>query len=175
LEIPDETMSNLYFIGDLHLGHTNAIKWRFYPDSSKFESIKEHDDYICEKWAAKITKNDIVYVCGDVAFTTDGLERLKDLPGRKLLVRGNHDFFSAARYLVFFEDICGITYKRSNNQKYWITHAPIHPDELRGGFNIHGHVHYKSIPDPRYFNVSAENIGYEPRTIEELTELSNKS
>ena len=37
----------------------------------------------------------------------------------------------------------------------WLSHAPIHPDELRGKPSVHGHCHYANIQldgkdDPRY-------------------------
>jgi calcineurin-like phosphoesterase family protein len=99
-----------------------------------------------------------VWVLGDAAFTVDGLESFRALPGRKILVRGNHDELPVQMYLSVFEEVYGITrYKKS-----WLTHAPIHPDELRGKSNIHGHVHLNTIPDARYVNVSAEVIAYTP-------------
>ena len=170
-------MSNVYFIGDLHFGHKNICRIR--PD---FKTVDEHDEALCAIWNSKVKKdNDIVFVCGDAAFTAEGVERYGSLRGRKFLVHGNHDVFSTNRYLVHFEQVVGITKYKSNGKKFWVTHAPIHPDELRGRPNIHGHVHFNTIRtkdgeiDARYYNVSAENIGYEPRTIEELARLPRKS
>lgn len=162
-------MSKLLFIGDLHLGHQKAIQFR-----KGFGTIEEHDDLICTNWNKKVEKNDLVYVLGDVSFTTAGLERIGALKGRKFLIRGNHDVFNANRYLLFFEDIAGLTYKKYKGTRYWLSHCPIHPDELRGGKNIHGHVHTNTIPDQRYFNVSAEMVDYTPQTIEELEERNAK-
>jgi calcineurin-like phosphoesterase family protein len=51
---------------------------------------------------------------------------------------------------------------------FWLSHAPIHPEELRGKPNIHGHVHTNTLNDSRYFNASLENIGYKPVSIEEV-------
>ena len=44
----------------------------------------------------------------------------------------------------------------------WLTHSPIHTDELRGKINIHGHTHFHCIDDTRYENVCMENIDYTP-------------
>ena len=53
-------------------------------------------------------------------------------------------------------------------KEFWLSHAPIHPEELRDRINIHGHVHYKNIDDARYFNVSCENIGFKPISLENI-------
>ena len=124
----------------------------------------EHRAALVDCWNNVITKNDLVYVLGDAAFTLEGLETLRALPGRKILVRGNHDCLHVQMYLSVFEDIHGIT----KYKKVWLTHAPIHPDELRGRKNIHGHVHWATIPDDRYINVSAEVIDYTPQNYQSL-------
>ena len=59
-----------------------------------------------------------------------------------------------------------INYKK----EFILSHCPIHPSELdyRFKYNIHGHVHVKSLSDERYINVCCEAIDYKPKTIEEL-------
>ena len=51
-----------YYIGDLHFGHKNILKY----DESPFGTIEERDKYIIEKWKNKIKENDHVYILGDV-------------------------------------------------------------------------------------------------------------
>ena len=46
--------------------------------------------------------------------------------------------------------------------EFWLSHCPIHPDELRGKVNIHGHVHHATLNDKRYYNTSLENTGFYP-------------
>ena len=59
----------------------------------------------------------------------------------------------------------------------WLSHAPIHPAELRGKINIHGHVHYANVLDEtgkldnRYFNVSLENTGGCPIALNVIKEI----
>lgn len=44
----------------------------------------------------------------------------------------------------------------------WISHCPIHPQELRNrDGNIHGHLHNSIVPDLRYFNVNLDVNGYD--------------
>ena len=140
---------SVYFIGDLHFGHKNIQKFRHF-----VESPEHNEDLISNYWKEKITKKDVVYLMGDVAFTEEGLRKVHSLPGRKILVRGNHDLLPTKYLVNVFEDIYGIV----KYKEFWLSHAPIHPDELRGKVNIHGHVHYQTIPDVRYFNTSVENL-----------------
>ncbi len=153
-------MSNKYVISDLHFGHKNVHKFR-----TQFESEADHRSHIIERWNDTVLKGgDTVYVLGDAAFTLDGLESFGKMKGKKILVRGNHDDLSIHHYLAYFDEVYGIIkYKRA-----WLSHAPVHPQELRGLWNVHGHVHFKTIPDSRYINVSPEEIGYAPILLPDL-------
>lgn len=151
-------MSQVRIIADLHLGHRNICKYR------PFDSIKQHEQAIIDGWNNVVGKRDVVYVLGDAVFESTSLHVLGGLRGRKILVRGNHDKLKAHEYLSVFEDVLGII-------KYhgaWLSHAPIHPKELRGCVNIHGHVHNETIKDQRYFNACIENIGYEPMLFQNI-------
>lgn len=151
-------MSNVWFIGDIHAGHNGIQKFRHFVKS------EEHNRELIEKcWRRVVTKRDIVYVLGDAAFTQEGLDWIATLPGLKYLVRGNHDRLSTEAYLKVFKEVYGIFRYKG----YWLTHAPIHPDELRGKVNLHGHVHYQTIidsrctiptVDTRYLNCSVEGL-----------------
>lgn len=142
-------MANVWFTSDLHFGHKRIAEFRK-------EIVSEEDNRarICLDWKDLVTKRDDVYVLGDVAFTTETLEELGGLPGRKFLTRGNHDEFNSNLYLNYFEGIYGL----KKYKEFWLSHAPIHPNELRGKINLHGHVHYSSIDDSRYLNLCIENL-----------------
>ena len=57
-----------------------------------------------------------------------------------------------------------------------MSHAPIHPNELRGRFNLHGHVHQNSITlpdgslDDRYINCCVEMSYGIPQSLDKLYE-----
>ncbi len=156
-------MGDVKFISDLHLGHKNIL--RFSGPLRGGTTSEEHDEWIVEQWNSVVNNRDLVWVLGDVAFPGEGnLDILARLKGRKKLVRGNHDTLPTAEYLKYFEDIYGI-YKKYG---YWITHAPVHPLELRGKKNIHGHVHQHSINDNRYINVCVEENYGIPISLQEI-------
>jgi len=152
-------MSGVYVISDLHLGHKNILKfagrYRAWADT-----VVEHNHILLARINSVCRdKRDLLYILGDVAFSIEDLDLLSELPCRKILVRGNHDRFQDGVYHKYFESIQGvIKYKGM-----WLSHAPIHPNELRGHINIHGHVHFNSIRnnytqalDKRYINACVE-------------------
>lgn len=153
---------SVWFCSDLHFGHKNIQKYRH-----GIESEEDNRFQIIRDWQRLVTKRDDVYVLGDAAFTMETVSVFADLPGRKHLVRGNHDLLDTSVYLKYFKQVYGLL----KYKEFWLSHAPIHPDELRGKINLHGHVHYESIRkpfnptydvkqelDPRYFNCCIENV-----------------
>ena len=159
---------NIFFIADTHFGHRNICKYR------PFNSVEEHDETIIEKWNAVVhKKRSIVYVLGDFMFRDDNRDILSiiyKLNGKIKIVTGNHDYMPYINELAksrFIELERGIMKKYG----YWLSHCPMHPQELRGHKNIHGHVHSKSVPDERYINVSCDTINYTPISLEQIREL----
>lgn len=151
-------MSKVYLIADTHFGHENALRFR-----PQFKTIKEHDSFIVNNWNKTVTKRDTVWVLGDFSFTKDrqfvNVTRAR-LNGYIKFVQGNHD-------LVVPDDVRLmpplVVYKGA-----WLSHAPIHPDELRGKANYHGHTHSKTINDERYKCFSCEQVNYTPKLFEVL-------
>lgn len=151
---------SVYFIGDPHLGHRNIGKFRpFVRDSD------HNTELFVSLWTKTIRKNDIVFMMGDVAFTPECLDLIGNLKGRKILIKGNHDdFVTTTQQASVFEEIHGMLKYKG----FWLTHCPVHPDEMRGRKgNVHGHVHLKSIhkrfgpfswPDRRYFNTCVDVV-----------------
>lgn len=154
-------MSNVFFAGDLHFGHIGISKFR------PFSSEEEHRETIIENFNSVLGKRDTLWLMGDIAFNAEVIAQVNRIQcARKFLVLGNHDYKNIRLWLSVVDEIFGITKQKG----MWLSHAPIHPDELRGKINVHGHVHYATIDDPRYFNVSLENIGYKPISLLEIRE-----
>jgi len=162
-------MSRVLFISDLHLGHKRIMQ--FSPMHRK-EVGGSHDRWLIDCIKSVVTKRDRLYILGDVILSKSvSLDALKEIPGDKILVRGNHDDrFNASDFLSVFVDVLGITKYKG----FWISHAPVHPNELRGCKNIHGHVHTNSIRDhyhqldDRYINVCVEALEGVPIGMQEI-------
>ncbi len=84
----------VFAISDLHLSLSNdkpmdifGEKWEGYLDKIK------------KDWEEKVSDDDVVLICGDISWAMkleDGLSDinfLKDFKGKKILVRGNHDYW----------------------------------------------------------------------------------
>lgn len=151
-------MSLVYHISDLHMGHKNILN--FAGADREGTCVNTHDKWIIRQWNSVVRKRDTVFVHGDVAMTKAGLFACRQLNGNKKLLMGNHDNYSIDEYLYtggFSEILPGLERYKGT----WLSHCPIHPDELRGKINIHGHVHQNSIMlgrklDSRYRNVCVE-------------------
>ena len=162
-------MSKEFVISDLHLGHKNILS--FTKGYRQGTNVEEHDEWIIDQWNSVVGYKDIVYCLGDLSFTTIGFKKCSQLKGQKKLLLGNHDTRSMKQYMdMGFAIMPGL--KRTHN--HWLSHAPIHPDQLRGCNNIHGHTHQTHINDPRYINVSVEACQAQPVNVETILDGTYK-
>lgn len=82
----------LFGIGDTHLPSTRG------KDMERF-GWKGHPGPLAAAWDAKVGADDVVIVAGDISWATrpnevqDDLKWLDARPGKKVLLRGNHDFW----------------------------------------------------------------------------------
>lgn len=159
-------MANVFFIGDLHLGHKNIMKF----GQRNFDTIEHHDEAMIDLWNSKVkSKRDLVWVLGDVAMSTEAMKILEKAQGHKRLIMGNHDREPISEYLKYFEDI------RAFEKRYGfvMSHVPIHPNEMvyrSWNYNVHGHIHdpKKNLNVDTYFNVNVDSIGLIPLELDEL-------
>lgn len=155
-------MANVWFWGDIHGGHENIPKYRkcFATEEESWETIKENHHKV-------VTKRDHVFFMGDTVFSYDRLIDLQSwTAAKKILILGNHctEYLSVRQLSGVFDEIHGLV----KYKEFWLSHAPIHPVELRGKFNAHGHVHYNSVDDPRYFNTCPEVNDYKPVSLMQI-------
>ena len=85
---------SIYTIGDLHLSfHENK------PMDIFGENWKGHEEKIKQDWINKVKEKDLVILPGDFSWSTylkdtyDDFKYLNSLPGKKLLLKGNHDYW----------------------------------------------------------------------------------
>lgn len=86
-----------------------------------------------------------------------------------MLVLGNHD--TDAKLRPSIHELAGVfceIHSMYKHKEFWISHPPIHQDELRGKKNIHGHTHSHVLDDPRYLNVCLEQTDYTPIDLNEV-------
>lgn len=84
----------LYAISDLHLAFTTDKPMDIFG-----EKWLKHDEKIKQNWIDKITEEDTVLIAGDISWSMRSseskadLDWINDLPGRKIISKGNHDFW----------------------------------------------------------------------------------
>lgn len=130
-----EEKIRLFLVADTHYYHKNILAYCDRPEG--YETI------INENWSKIVGKNDIVVHLGDVIFNNaSSLKKMyKDLPGRKILVKGNHDGKTNSWYLRNgFDFVCDSFSIRHLNKKIIFTHEPL-KDVSKFDLNIHGHLH----------------------------------
>lgn len=98
----------LYAISDLHLALSGDK-----PMDVFGEHWYKHHEKIKENWLEKISDKDTILIAGDISWSMKMEEGLKDLdwihelPGRKIFVRGNHDYWwqSISKLNNLYEDM----------------------------------------------------------------------
>lgn len=85
---------SIYTIGDLHLSfHENK------PMSIFGNNWEGHEEKVKKNWIENVEENDLVVLPGDFSWSTylkdtyEDFSYLNELPGKKLLLKGNHDYW----------------------------------------------------------------------------------
>lgn len=84
----------IYVIADLHLSFKIPKPMDIFG-----ENWENHEEKIKKDWISKVTDNDIVILPGDFSWAMNledaypDFKYLNDLPGYKLLLKGNHDYW----------------------------------------------------------------------------------
>ena len=84
----------IYAIGDLHLSFNNSKPMDIFGDN-----WKDHENKIKENWIEKVKDEDLVLLPGDFSWamnlkdTYEDFCYLNELPGKKILLKGNHDYW----------------------------------------------------------------------------------
>jgi calcineurin-like phosphoesterase family protein len=164
-------MTRRFVWADQHFGHEAILGFKRDDGTPlrDFASVDDMDWHMIRRYNQVIRNEDTVYFLGDVTMNTKHLERVMPiLPGRKILVRGNHDTGKLSQYSKWFTDARACDIKDG----VILTHIPIHPDCMsRWRGNIHGHLHHRHLPDARYVCVSVEQTGYAPMLLDKALAL----
>ena len=89
----------------------------------------------------------------------------KRLHGTIHIITGNHCYLPA-----YENNRIHVANGLTKKYGFWLSHVPIHPQELRGKKNIHGHIHAieNILHDDRYINVNCEFINYTPISLDDI-------
>jgi len=158
----------IFFTADLHLGHTNIIKYQNRP----FSTSKEMDEVILDRFKSLLKPGDLLYILGDLAWSSfDFGPWLKRLPTKNLqLILGNHDKQKRDKYEKCFNwvgDIKNFVYEK---QPFSLCHYPMRswPGKGHGAIHLFGHTH-GSLPGlDRSMDVGVDTNYFYPYRLEEV-------
>lgn len=166
-----------WFTADPHFGHANIIKHCRRP----FDDVDAMDAALIATISDIVADRDELWVLGDVAMRTQRAELVSLLPGRKILVVGNHDkpfrgtpekvakATAMYRDAGFDEIIHGTTtITLADGRSVLASHFPYEGDSGerdryvaqrpidRGQWLLHGHVHERWRQRGRMINVGVD-------------------
>lgn len=178
-------MGEIYLISDTHFFHANIIRYcnRPFDDEDAMNAEMER------RWSIIVNPDDVLVHVGDL---TAGLKGRKDdlkaligrLPGRKVLVKGNHDHMKDEWYLeAGFEKVVdyfnagGILFAHvpdvadSTHPHPWADITKKLREQHKPVLTIHGHDHRTNIPEYEgHFNCAADRHAFMPFTLKSALE-----
>lgn len=173
----------IFYISDLHFYHKNVLSLCNRP----YNTIEEMNEDIINKWNSVVTPNDVVRILGDVAFpkSQEDIDKvikiIKKLNGNKTLIVGNHDWklLKNEKFIKLFSSIENYMSTKDNGRKVILFHYPIEEWDgyYRDSIHLYGHVHNNDLELKKIknrYNVSADVLGFIPKTLDELIELNKK-
>lgn len=160
-----------FVIGDLHLGHSNIIRYCARPFSTK--NVDEMDDVLIRNWNYCVKSTDQVYFLGDLAVgERTAMDYRRYLNGSIVHIQGNHDGGVPNTRKDHHLHSSGIDFR--------LVHDPndaVYSSQFNGWI-IHGHTHNNNLnrypffdPINQKINVSAEVVGYQPVSLPFLANL----
>ena len=173
-------MGKIYLTADSHINHDLE---RVYGPRG-FKSIRESDETIIQNWINTVSEEDTVIVTGDFIMGADfDYVRyvVNILPGKIILVKGNHD--SDAKLQIYQKfvgkievlDIKRLTYRDMN---FYISHYPtitanFNDTSKTRVVNIFGHTHstekfYEG--NPYMYNVACDAHNCTPVSLDQIVD-----
>lgn len=161
----------IFVTSDTHFGHKNIIKYEDRP----FTDTEEMDEALIDNWNSVVKPTDLIIHVGDLTFhgAKKAEELMKRLNGRKILVKGNHDYFSKTKYANMGFDLRNYLYM----DDFLFSHYPMQSAMLRVAqeytdfqANIHGHVHgmTEGLDRRVHVCVCTEHTNYTPINFSDL-------
>ena len=178
----------IFFTSDTHFFHKNIITYcdRPFRTADGQPDVRAMNEGLVKAWNSCVGKDDVVYHLGDFGFGAPAklLEARKQLNGKVILIRGNHDS-KPNRWLLKGDEV----HEHLMMGTVFMTHAPPTPNPF-GGYRfvkqnpvpdeatliLCGHVHEKwtsdiYIKDGRartVYNMGVDVFGMAPVALEHV-------
>jgi calcineurin-like phosphoesterase family protein len=156
-------MSKTFIGSDWHWSHRKIME--FCPKTrGQFHDVDHMNSEMIRMWNEEVSPEDTVYMVGDIAFcnasTAAGI--LKQLFGKKILIRGNHDIanLKSEEFCACFDEIHSDLIMTHNKIPVHINHFPLLGWNRAhyGGVHFYGHLHNNESGLEKY---RARNVGFD--------------
>lgn len=152
----------IFFMGDLHYGHVNVIRF----DDRPFSNIEEMNQFIVDEVKRVLRPNDILFDLGDMFWKSrdDEIRRVLDqFPTKNIYkIIGNHDKPKLyqnhlSNYFVAIGDLFDVNIEyNSQDYKVILSHYPLVSWQSKAYGSIHLHAHCHGNIDG--FNKSSSDL-----------------
>lgn len=159
----------IFISSDLHLGHTNIIKYCNRP----FKDVKEMNSVLVKNWNNTISNKDKVYFLGDLAYGKNASTDYwyNKLKGQMIFIKGNHDISNN----IHFYEYQILEYK---NISFYLCHDSKDVPSNWKGWIIYGHYHNNNLNEFPFFdrknkriNISVDLTNYKPVNMDYIIKL----
>jgi len=143
-----------WITSDLHFSHKNIAT--FCPATRPWTDVNTMNEDMIQMWNDKVSKDDLVYILGDVAFgqASEAIKIVKRLNGTKILIEGNHDRknLKDVHFRNCFQEIHKYLELNHNGTLVVMCHFPfLEWNQMhRGAVNFFGHIHGKPTGMEKY-------------------------
>jgi len=157
--------SKLFFTSDTHFNHRKIVEVANRP----FEDVHDMNATIIRNWNRVVDLDSTIFILGDFTFDQDSYYKVsKQLNGRKIFVRGNHDHWMKKEGQ--YDDIAEIDV---DGQFIVCCHYPMMTwnKAFHGSWHLFGHVHYSfDCNNKKMYNCCVDCNNYTPVSFNQLKE-----
>ena len=141
-----------YFTADIHFADDRL---HLFGRDLIAKDSEEMDNLIIKNWNNTVKEEDIVYVLGDVSFTKEDIVKVKELNGKKILIRGNYDQqFTQDQLLIYFDEVYDSLNIFIGDEEVYLNHYPM--ETINMEMSLVGHVHSLWRVQRNMINVSLD-------------------
>ena len=159
---------------DLHLSDPGPIEAFGRP----FADARAMNAHLLDEWRRRVRPDETIINLGDVAHPDAWRDEhlvadLRECPGRRVLVIGNHDERELwVLAVVGFEEQCRVALT-ATDPPLALSHEPLRRIPP-GAVNVHGHVHDGTEATLRHINLTIEQTDYAPVRLSEVVAMAGR-
>lgn len=131
----------IFYMGDIHAGHGNSIRF----DNRPWKTVEEMDEGLLRNINSRVTNDDTLVIAGDLTWYKGkkAYDFIRRMNGKKILVRGNHDYEYKPEFISLFEKVVDRLEIQDGDNHVVVSHYPefFYKNQRYGWIHLYAHVH----------------------------------